>query len=66
MSKGSPEGVLRVVFGWEEKEKAAQKLFQKIVGGKAVGAYVIDPLREDIDYMGYKAYDNIQDYFATT
>lgn len=62
IKKGSPEGVVRVAFGWT-KEDAVKKVIKDETGEHVLGGIIIDPHREDIDYTGHKAYNNINDYF---
>lgn len=63
--KGSPEGVLRAAFGWT-KEDAVKKVIKDKTGEHVVGGIIIDPHREDIDYVGHRTYSDIRDYFAIT
>ncbi len=50
-------------MGWT-KEDAVKNVIKDKTGENVIGGIIIDPHREDIDYIGYKAYDNLQDYFA--
>jgi hypothetical protein len=61
IKKGSPEGVLRVGFGWTKKD-AVKNVVQDEAIEHGVGGIIIDPYREDIDYVGHRAYGDIRDY----
>jgi len=54
---------VRVAMGWT-KEDAVKNVIKDETGERVIGGIIIDPYREDIDNWGYKAYDNLQDYFA--
>ncbi|OPX60916.1 MAG: hypothetical protein A4E25_00129 [Methanobacterium sp. PtaB.Bin024] len=62
IKKGSPEGVLRVGFGWTRKDAVKNVIRDETIEHGA-DWIIIDPHREDIDYIGHKAYNNINDYF---
>jgi hypothetical protein len=54
---------VRVAMGWT-KEDAVKNVIKDETIEHGPDWIIIDPHREDIDNWGYKAYDNIQDYFA--
>jgi len=61
---GSPEGVVRIAFGWTPKEAALNAFKYTYLPDRA--AYVIDRYSDDIDgAFGYKKYNSTEEYLAT-
>ncbi len=49
-------------MGWTRKD-AVKNVIRDETIEHGVDWIIIDPHREDIDYIDYKAYNNINDYF---